>query len=227
MDLEEIFALRARMLPRFHGSARIRGARSGREGASTMRIPARSTGLGGGLSLKSGRAGRRAITGPAIDELYPEGVHHPGAAWATGGDAGVCPRCLALFEAKRWIHDPARALKRLSEPASARKVCPTCHRIGTFAGELRIWWPGIEARKPQVLATLERELMRSRAVNPLARLVHLEERPSVSVLYLSQASLAHRLARVLERAFRGSRVVRSRGSAQREACLAWGFLEGR
>jgi hypothetical protein len=192
-----------------------------------MRIPARSTGLGGGLSLKSGRTGRRWIAGPAIDERYPEGVHHPGAAWATGRDAGVCPRCLALFEAKRWLHDPPRALKLLSEPATARRVCPACHRVGTFAGELRIWWPGMEARRSQVLATLERELMRARTVNPLARLVHLEERPPMSVLYLSQAALAQRLARVLERAFRGTRVVRSRGSAQREACLAWGFMEGR
>ena len=207
--------------------ARMRSARSGREGASKMRKPARSTGIGGGLSLKSGRWGRRSVAGAAIDERYPEGVHHPGAAWPTGGDAGVCPRCLALFEAKRWFMDPSRALRRLSEPAAARKVCPACHGIGTFAGELRIWWPGLEARKSQVLATLEHELMRSRAVNPLARLVFLEERPPVSVLYLSQASLAQRLARVLEKAFRGTRVVRSRGSAQREACLAWGYLAAR
>jgi hypothetical protein len=189
-----------------------------------MRKPAGSTGLGGGLSLKSGRAGRKWVSGQAIDERYPEVIHHPGAAWSTGPDAGVCPRCLALFEAKRWFLDPARALRRLSDPATARKICPACHVTGTFAGELRILWPGLESRRSLVLATLERELQRAREANPMARLVSIEERPPVSVLLVSRASLAQRLGRVLEKAFRGTRILRSPGTGQREACLVWGYL---
>ncbi len=127
-------------------------------------------------------AGRRTIAGPA-----------------------VCEVCHAIFEKKRWRFDEAIYKDLTAAKQTKRVICPACSKIRDRypEGVLTLRWTDLSEHKRDVLGLLRKEEARAKKVNPLERIMKIEEAGDEWRVLTTNTKLAQRLGRELERAYHG------------------------
>jgi len=127
-------------------------------------------------------AGRRTIAGPA-----------------------VCQTCHAIFEKKRWRFDEAVSEDLMAAKRPKLTTCPACSKIRDRypEGVLALRWPGLSEHRRDVLGLLRKEEARGKKVNPLGRIMKIEEAGKEWRVFTTSTKLAQRLGRELERAYHG------------------------
>lgn len=192
-----------------------------------MKGPIKSTGVGGSLSRKSGRAGRRWVAGKVVDKLMPNEPHQANAAPKIKGSAAYCVSCHAIYHPKHWHLDEAEYLRLASDPTIEGIVCSSCTAIerGDFHGELHLKLEGLERFHEQILNTVYNEEERARAQNPHERIGRLIDAPNEIEVDTVSPFLAHRIAGLLKKTIHGTEFSSNYLPGQRAARIMWGKEE--
>lgn len=124
-----------------------------------------------------------------------------------GAPAGhaVCKVCHAVYEKKRWRFDDA-AYATLSALKQTKAVtCPACAKTHDRYAEgiLTLRWPGLSEHRRDVLGLLRKEAARAKAMNPLVRIMKIEDEGAELRVLTTNTALAQRMGREMERAYQG------------------------
>jgi NMD protein affecting ribosome stability and mRNA decay len=113
--------------------------------------------------------------------------------------------CHAIFEKKRWRFDEAVSRDLMAAKRPKLTTCPACRKIRDRypEGVLTLRWTGLAAHRRDVLGLLRKEEARAKEVNPLERIMKIEEAGDEWRLFTTNTKLAQRLGRELERAYHG------------------------
>jgi len=143
-----------------------------------------------------------------IDEMYDVKLHDPYMDRTHYKDPTVCPKCGLVYHNKRWTRNEALKKEWLASGTEvAKKLCPACKKIedryplGVL--ELRGTYLQQKDKKELILNTLRREAENEELRNPLARIMQIQEGDGTLVIYTTTESLARRLGRVINKAFKG------------------------
>lgn len=190
-----------------------------------MKGPSKSTGVGGSLSMHTGREGRRKVAGRRVDEFMPD-IPHPGngSGPKIEGDVAYCASCHAIYHPKHWHLDEAEYRKLAGDPQVTALTCPSCRAIerGDFSGELRLKLDGLERFHDQILNTVYNEEARARATNPHERIGRLIDRGREIEVATLSPFLAHRLATLLKKTIHGTSMSSDYTPGQEYARILWG-----
>jgi hypothetical protein len=148
------------------------------------------------------KQGRRLVSNPrrlAGQQPDPYAVRgaQPGPA--------VCKECHAIYEKKRWRFDEPAYEKLISQKRTKAVICPACVKVHDRYpdGVLTLQWPGLPEHRRDVLGLLHKEAARAQEVNPLERIMKIEDDGKELRVFTTNTKLAQRMGREMERAFKG------------------------
>ncbi len=121
-------------------------------------------------------------------------------------EAATCRECKSIYARGRWrIESQAgNDLKKAKRVVST--MCPACRKIRdrvpggivTLTGEF------IEQHRDEILNLVRNENERAKAVNPLERVIDIEEDSNGLVILTTNEKMAQRIGRAMRRAYRGA-----------------------
>jgi NMD protein affecting ribosome stability and mRNA decay len=124
-----------------------------------------------------------------------------------GAPAGhaVCKACHAVYEKKRWRFDEAAYAKLSALKQTKAVTCPACAKTHDRYAEgiLTLRWPGLSEHRRDVLGLLRKEAARAQDVNPLERIMTIEDDGNELRVFTTNTTLAQRMGREMERAYHG------------------------
>ena len=124
-----------------------------------------------------------------------------------GAPAGraVCKKCFAVYEKKRWRFDEAAYAKLSAQKQTKAVTCPACIKTHDRYSEgiLTLRWSGLPEHRRDVLGLLRKEAARAKEVNPLERIMKIEDDGKEVRVFTTNTKLAQRMGREMERAYRG------------------------
>lgn len=118
----------------------------------------------------------------------------------------VCGKCQAVYRNKRWYAEPSVYDAAKKNPAAAETVCPACLKIrDNFPGGIvTLKGAYTVSNRQEVLNLIRNEEDRARGVNPLERIMSVEENGfGTLVISTTTEKLAQRLGRAIKKAFHG------------------------
>ncbi len=126
---------------------------------------------------------------------------------ARGVPAGraVCKECTAIYEKKRWRFDEAAYAKLTALKQTKTVTCPACVKTHDRypEGVLTLRWPGLSDHRGDVLGLLRKEAARAKSVNPLERIMKIEDEKGELRVFTTNNKLAQRMGHAMERAYHG------------------------
>jgi NMD protein affecting ribosome stability and mRNA decay len=124
-----------------------------------------------------------------------------------GAQAGpvVCKECNAIYEKKRWRIDESAYADLVGKKETKAVTCPAClkTREGYVEGVLTLRWLNLPNHRRDVLGLLRKQAARAREVNPLERIIKIEDEGSELRVFTTNTKLAQRMGREMERAYHG------------------------
>jgi NMD protein affecting ribosome stability and mRNA decay len=142
---------------------------------------------------------------PSSPRRLPGQQPDPYAVRRAPAGPAVCKDCHAIFEKKRWRFDEATYAGLIAEKQTKAITCPACTKIHDRYpdGVLLLRWPGLPEHRVEVLGLLRKEEARAKEVNPLERIMRIEDEGKALRVFTTNTTLAQRMGRELERAFHG------------------------
>ncbi len=122
---------------------------------------------------------------------------------------GVCPGCRAIYRNKRWVIDEI-ALAALTRKGSgsgfASRRCPACRKIedGFPSGVVTLSGGYLRDHRDDILNLIRNEERRAMGINPLERIIHVEEKGGTLEIATTDEKLAQRIGREVRKACRGT-----------------------
>lgn len=143
-----------------------------------------------------------------LDSMYDVKLHDPYMDKSIYPDPTVCPECGLIYHNKRWTRD-GNLLESLKAKGKEihKKQCPACRKIkdryplGIL--ELRGSLVNDPEKKELILNTIRNESNFEERRNPLARIMEVKEENNAIYIFTTTESLARRLGRVVNKAFKG------------------------
>jgi hypothetical protein len=124
-----------------------------------------------------------------------------------GAQAGpaVCKECYAIYEKKRWRFDQAAYAELIAQKRTKAVTCPACIKTRDRypEGVLTLRWPGLPEHRRDILGLLRKEAARAKEVNPLERIMKIEDERKELRVFTTSNKLAQRMGREMERAYKG------------------------
>src|SRR5215469_10307674 len=126
----------------------------------------------------------------------------PVARKQTFRDPSICDRCGAVYSAKVWRR--GRRLDSLMMDKAAWVICPGCAQAasGEYHGRVLIEAPD-DTKRDAILARITNVERRAQATQPERKIVSNEWNANTLEVLTTSQKLAHRIAREVEKAFRG------------------------
>lgn len=173
---------------------------------SEKKVPARATGIGGGLTFQSNREGHRKTMGRHVDQLRPDEPHLEHAAPALAGHGAYCGRCGAIYEDKHWHLDARRTALLREDPEAHVLLCWSCKAIQAedFHGEVHLDLKGAKQDKEQLINTILNEEAKLRRTNPHARIGKIADLGDQIEIRTVTPFMAERIGKELKKAVHGS-----------------------
>ncbi|MBI3603867.1 MAG: hypothetical protein HY205_05415 [Nitrospirae bacterium] len=158
--------------------------------------------------MKQGRlgVGRRKLRGPSNPRRSVPRQTDPYTSQRAITGPAACDVCHAIFEKKRWRFDQTAYEDLMAAKRPKLTTCPACNKIRDRypEGVLALRWPGLSEHRRDVLGLLRKEETRAKKVNPLGRIMKIEETGKEWLVFTTSTKLAQRLGRELERAYHGA-----------------------
>ncbi len=124
-----------------------------------------------------------------------------------GAPAGraVCKTCHAVYEKKRWRFDEAAYAKLSAQKQTKTVTCPACVKTHDRYAEgiLTLRWAGLPEHRRDILGLLRTQAARAKALNPLVRIMKIEDAGSELRVFTTNTALAQRMGREMEGAYQG------------------------
>jgi NMD protein affecting ribosome stability and mRNA decay len=120
-------------------------------------------------------------------------------------EPAICRSCHAVYIHKRWQIDPASSATMISRPDIHMTVCPACQKTAENypEGILTLRGDYFQAHEKEIRNILENEEKRVYAKNPLSRIMGMTQKNGQVVIETTDAKLAERLGRTLQKAHSG------------------------
>ncbi|MCM2358620.1 MAG: BCAM0308 family protein [Geobacteraceae bacterium] len=117
----------------------------------------------------------------------------------------LCSKCNAFYWNKRWSTDAAALTKAQAEAGTAKAVCPACQRMhdDNPAGVLSLSGDYLLQHENDILNMIKHVEAVTRAKNPLARIMEINQENKVLTISTTDAKLAQKLGRELFKAHKG------------------------
>jgi hypothetical protein len=120
-------------------------------------------------------------------------------------EEAICSRCDLVYQNKGWRVDKAEARKLKEDSHVRRGTCPACRRmmdnipagIATFSGDY------FHQHEVEILDIIKNEEARSRAKNPLGRVMEIAQEGNVLTVSTTEEKLAQKLGKEVYRAHKG------------------------
>ena len=154
---------------------------------------------------RNGRVGKGLVR--ALDRIGSRGDRSPLVARKAAAvrDKTLCRGCGAVFERKTWRRS-ARRWRDAFIKAGPRALCPACRQAaaGQAFGRVLLEGAYVESHSGDLLRRIRNVADRAAFTQPERRLIRTTTHgPTIEVLTTSQ-KLAHRIAREMQKAFRGA-----------------------
>lgn len=162
--------------------------------ARCLQDRARTNRVGKALVRALERVGARSDKSPAVARKVAA-VH----------EQTVCGGCGAVFVRKTWRRTSRRLVEAMAQGALPG-VCPACRQVvkGQAFGRVVLEGSYVENHAGELLRRIRNVATRAAFTQPERRLIGMDTRGSTVEVLTTSQKLAHRIARELEKAFRGS-----------------------
>ncbi len=122
---------------------------------------------------------------------------------------GICPKCRAIYRNKRWVIDEKEYAARTRKGAAEEVVwarCPACRKIehGFPAGVVTLSGGYLRDHRDDILNLIRNEEKRAMGINPLERIIRMEDRGGTLEIATTNEKLAQRIGREVRKACRGT-----------------------
>ena len=117
----------------------------------------------------------------------------------------LCSKCGAFYWNKRWSTDAADLSKAQAEAPTAKVVCPACQRMhdDNPAGIVTLSGEYLLQHENDILNMIKHVEANTRAKNPLARIMEIQQENKVLTISTTDAKLAQKLGKELYKAHKG------------------------
>ncbi len=127
----------------------------------------------------------------------------------SASDVGICPKCRAIYRNKRWVIDGKEftALTRKGAGTGiAWRRCPACRKIadGFPAGMVTLSGGYLRDHREDILNLIRNEEKRAMGINPLERIIRMEDKGEGLEIATTDEKLAQRIGREVRKACRGT-----------------------
>ena len=143
----------------------------------------------------------------ALVRVGSKSDHRPAVALkgAPVRDRTVCDGCGAVFTGQTWRRS-ARRLREAAEDGSVRGTCPACRQTakGLAFGRVVLEGSYVAGHAEELIRRIRNVAARAEFTQPERRLIEVAARGSTIEVLTTSQKLAHRLAREMVKAFRGS-----------------------
>jgi len=121
-------------------------------------------------------------------------------------EMAVCKRCHAIYYNKRWYLDEELYQEKVSLKDTEKILCPACLKIKDKfpGGVVTLTGDFLHEHKEEIMNLIRNEEERARGYNPLERIMEVTKMGKRLEITTTNEKLAQRIAKSLERAYRGS-----------------------
>jgi NMD protein affecting ribosome stability and mRNA decay len=147
--------------------------------------------------------------------------HDPYLPWAGLKEVAVCERCGAMYHHKRWSKDAPPSLREFHTTHPV--ICPACRKIqDRFAeGVLTLRGEFFLHHKEEIINRIRNEEARAVDVNPLERIISIEDLGDHVEVSTTTERFAQRIGREIERAYKGKAVYRWSSGNEKSIRVEW------
>jgi hypothetical protein len=119
---------------------------------------------------------------------------------------GACPKCHAIRRNKRWHMDEKEYAALTRKGAVTLERCPACRKIadGFPSGVILMRGGYVRDHREQIMKLARNEEKRAMGINPLERIISVEEEGGRLEITTTDEKLAQRIGRELRKACRGT-----------------------
>ncbi len=122
---------------------------------------------------------------------------------------GICPKCRAIYRNKRWVIDEKEFESRTRKGAVGAVAwarCPACRKIedGFPAGMVTLSGGYLREHRDDILNLIRNEEKRAMGINPLERIIRVEDDGETLRIATTNEKLAQRIGREVGKACRGT-----------------------
>jgi transposase len=143
----------------------------------------------------------------ALVRVGSKADHRPAVArkGAPVRDQTVCSGCGAVFSGRTWRRSALR-LRAAAQHGSVRGICPACLQTakGQPFGRVVLEGSYVPGHAEELIRRVRNVAARAAFTQPERRLIEVTPRRSTIEVLTTSQKLAHRLAREMVKAFRGS-----------------------
>lgn len=120
-------------------------------------------------------------------------------------EVAICIRCHLIHHNKRWYLDETEAQSFLADPCVHQGICPACRRMedNVPAGVVTLTGPYFQQHEREILDLIKHEEAKSRAKNPLGRIMEIAQEGDVLTVATTEDKLAQKLGRDVYKAHKG------------------------
>ncbi len=120
-------------------------------------------------------------------------------------DMDICKQCHAIYHNKRWYLDEELYAKNIDLPSAVLVTCPACQKIkDNFPGGIvTLTGDFLQEHKKDILNLIRNEEERARDVNPLERIIKINNDSKKTEISTTNEKLAQRIGRKIKKAFSG------------------------
>lgn len=124
----------------------------------------------------------------------------------SASSVGACPKCHAIRRNKRWHMDEKEYAALTRKSAASLERCPACRKIadGFPSGVILVRGGYLRGHREQIMRLARNEEKRAMGINPLERIISVEDVDGRLEITTTDEKLAQRIGRELRKACRGT-----------------------
>lgn len=127
----------------------------------------------------------------------------------SASSVGICPKCRAICRNKRWVLDEKEFAALTRKGAGTGFVwmrCPACRKIedGFPAGVVTLSGGYLRDHREDILNLIRNEEKRAMGINPLERIMRMEDKGEGLEIATTDEKLAQRIGREVRKACQGT-----------------------
>lgn len=122
------------------------------------------------------------------------------------GEVAVCTSCHALYQRRHWFYDEELYFYHSNQAETRKVLCPACQKIRDRYAEGQVTLrPStfLTTHKEEILRLIRNEEERAKGINPLERIIDINESSEGIIVTTTNERMAQRIGRAVKSAYQG------------------------